>query len=159
MSFRQNKCVDKRIFLSSPAPPVHMLLLGPFHHVRLFVTLWTAACQAPLSMGFSRQEYQSGLPFPAPGDLPDPGIDPSSPASPALQADSSLLRPDARKWNRALGCELAQRDGGQNRGQGWLLGGSWACCHSACCRILARYDSASIFLRPRQTLVPTRGWH
>ena len=45
---------------------------------------WTVACQAPLSMGFSRQEYWSGLPFPSPGDLPDPGIEPRSPA---LQAD------------------------------------------------------------------------
>ena len=49
------------------------------------VTPWTVACQATLSMGFSRQEYQSGLPFPSPGDLPDPGIEPTSPA---LQADS-----------------------------------------------------------------------
>ena len=43
-------------------------------HVRLFVTPWTLAYQAPPSMGFSRQEYWSGLPFPSPGDLPDPGI-------------------------------------------------------------------------------------
>ena len=49
-------------------------------HVRLFETLWTVAPQAPLSMGFSRQEYWSGLPFPSPGDLPDPGIEPRSPA-------------------------------------------------------------------------------
>ena len=49
-------------------------------HVQLFVTLWTVACQAPLSMGFSRQEYWNGLPFPSPGDLPDPGIEPMSPA-------------------------------------------------------------------------------
>ena len=42
---------------------------------------WTVACQAPLSMGFSRQEHWSGLPFPTPGDLPDPGIEPGSPAS------------------------------------------------------------------------------
>ena len=48
--------------------------------VRLFVTLWTVAYQAFPSMGFSRQEYQSGLSFPAPGDLPDPGIEPRSPA-------------------------------------------------------------------------------
>ena len=41
-------------------------------------TPWTVACQAPLSMGFSRQEYWSGLPFPSPGDLPDPGIEPWS---------------------------------------------------------------------------------
>ena len=44
-------------------------------HVRLFATPWSVAHQAPLSMGFSRQEYWSGLPFPSPGDLPDPGID------------------------------------------------------------------------------------
>ena len=48
-------------------------------------TPWTVACQAPLSMGFSRQEYWSGLPFPSPGHLPNPGIEPRSPA---LQADS-----------------------------------------------------------------------
>ena len=51
------------------------------------MTLWTVAHQAPLSMGVSRQEYWSGLPFPPPGDLPDPGIEPASPALPALQAD------------------------------------------------------------------------
>ena len=48
-------------------------------------TPWTVACQAPLSMRFSRQEYWSGLPFPSPRDLPDPGM---KPGSPALQADS-----------------------------------------------------------------------
>ena len=53
--------------------------------VRLFVTPWTIACQAPPSMGFSRQEYWSGLTFPSPGDLPDPGI---KPKPPALQANS-----------------------------------------------------------------------
>ena len=53
-------------------------------HVQLFVTLWTVAHQAPLSMGFSRQEYLSGLLFPPPGDLPDSGIEPTSPTSPAL---------------------------------------------------------------------------
>ena len=50
-----------------------------------FETPWTVACQAPLFMGFSRQEYWIGLPFPSPGDLPDPGIEPRSPA---LQVDS-----------------------------------------------------------------------
>ena len=49
------------------------------------VTPWTVACQTPPSMRFSRQEYWSGLPFPSPGGLPDPGIEPRSPA---LQADS-----------------------------------------------------------------------
>ena len=47
---------------------------------QLFATPWTVADQAPLSMGFPRQEYWSGLPFPSPGDLPDPGIEPTSPA-------------------------------------------------------------------------------
>ena len=48
--------------------------------IQLFATPWTVACQAPLSVGFSRQEYWSGLPFPSPGDLPNPGIEPRSPA-------------------------------------------------------------------------------
>ena len=54
------------------------------------MTPWTAAHQTPLSMGFPRQEYWSGLPFPTPGDLPDPGI---KSGSPALQADSLLSEP------------------------------------------------------------------
>ena len=53
-------------------------------HVQLFTTPWTVACQIPLFMGFSWQEYWSGLPFPSPGDLPKPGIQPASFASPAL---------------------------------------------------------------------------
>ena len=53
--------------------------------VQLFVTPWTIANQAPLSMGFSKEEYWSGLPFPSPGYLPDPGIEPRSPS---LQADA-----------------------------------------------------------------------
>ena len=53
--------------------------------VRLFATLWTVAYQAPPSLGFSKQEYWSGLPFPSPGDLPNPGIEPGSPV---LQADA-----------------------------------------------------------------------
>ena len=56
--------------------------------VQLFATPWTVAHQAPLSIGFSRQEYWSGLPFPSPEDIPDPGIELRSPA---LQADSLLL--------------------------------------------------------------------
>ena len=51
----------------------------PLSHVRLFATPWTVAYKAPLSMEFSRQEYWSGLPFPSPGDLSDPGIKPGSP--------------------------------------------------------------------------------
>ena len=62
--------------------------LSCFSRIQLFVTPWTAACQAPLSMGFSRQEYWNGLPFPPPGDLPDPGIER---VSPAWQVDSISL--------------------------------------------------------------------
>ena len=58
--------------------------------VRLFATPWTVAYQAPQSKEFSRQEYWSGLPFPSPGDLPYPGIEPGSPA---LQADALLSEP------------------------------------------------------------------
>ena len=53
-------------------------------HVRLFATLWTVARQDPLSMGFSKQKYWSGLPCPPPGELPNLGIEPTSPVSPAL---------------------------------------------------------------------------
>ena len=62
-----------------------LLLLSRFSRVQLLATPWTAANQAPLSMGFSRDEYWSRLLFPSPGDLPDPGIEPGSPA---LQADA-----------------------------------------------------------------------
>ena len=59
-------------------------VLSPFSRVGLFVTLGTVAGQAPLSIGFSRQQYWSGLPCPSPGDLPYPGIKPMSLMSPAL---------------------------------------------------------------------------
>ena len=59
-------------------------------HVQLFATTWTVAYQVPPSMGFPRQEHWSGLPFPSPGDLPNPGI---KPWCPALQADALLSEP------------------------------------------------------------------
>ena len=59
----------------SAAVPSSACMLSHFSRVRLFVTPWTVAHQAPLSMGFFRQEYWSGLPFPPPGGLPDPGIE------------------------------------------------------------------------------------
>ena len=65
---------------------MEVVLVQPLSHVRL-ATPWSVACQAPLFMGLSRQEFWSGLPFPSPGDLPNPGI---KPRSPALQADSLL---------------------------------------------------------------------
>ena len=71
-------------------------MLSHFNHVQLFVTLWTIALQAPLSMGFSKQEYRSRLPCPPPGDLPDLGIEPISPASPALQAYSLPTEPPGK---------------------------------------------------------------
>ena len=61
--------------------------------VQLFATPWTVAHQVPPSMGVSRQEYWSGLPFPSPGDLPDPGIEPRSPA---LQADTLTSEPPGK---------------------------------------------------------------
>ena len=59
--------------------------------VRLFATPWTVAYQASPYMGFSRQEYWSGLPFPSSGDLPNQGIEPMSPGAPALQVNPLLL--------------------------------------------------------------------
>ena len=84
-----NPCLLHRQTDSSPlshlaSPYIDMLLLGCFSRVLLCAILWTAARQAPLSMGFSRQEYWSGLPFPTPGNLPNPGMEPTSPVSPAL---------------------------------------------------------------------------
>ena len=68
-------------YFSYYGPDVHCVI----SRVQLFATPWTVAHQAPLFMGFSRQEYWSGLPFPSPGDLPDPGTEPRSLA---LRVDS-----------------------------------------------------------------------
>ena len=67
---------------------IKIYILSPFSPVQVFLMLWTIAHQVPLSMGFSQQEYWSGLPFPSPGDLLNLGI---KPASPAPQTDSLLL--------------------------------------------------------------------
>ena len=73
-----------------------------FSHVQLFVTPWTVVCQTSLSMGFSRQEYWSELPFSPPGDLPDPGTEPASPPFPALTCclftTEPLGKPYLRMW-------------------------------------------------------------
>ena len=63
---------------------MYMLVVQSLSHVHLFVTAWTVAHQALMSMGFHRQEYWSGLPFPTPKDLPDPGTESASLTSPAL---------------------------------------------------------------------------
>ena len=68
-----------------------------FSRVRLFATSWTVARQASLFMRFSRQEYWIGLPFPSPGDLPNPGIEPTSPA---LQADALTSEPPGKPSQR-----------------------------------------------------------
>ena len=72
------------------APLQQMAVCAKLSHVQLRVTAWTVALQAPLSTRFSRQEYWNGLPCPSPGDLPNPGTEPSSPA---LQADSLMSEP------------------------------------------------------------------
>ena len=69
---------------------MHTCVLSRFSCVLLFVIQWTVAVQAPLSKGFSRQEYWSGLPGPSPDDLPSSGIEPESLVSSALQTDSLL---------------------------------------------------------------------
>ena len=74
----KKKCIDLPLHLKLRAP--HLVLSW----VRLFLTSWTISHQAPLSLGFSRQEHKSGLPFPFLGDLPDPGIESASLASSAL---------------------------------------------------------------------------
>ena len=71
----------------------YVLKVKSLSHIQLFVTPWTVAYQAPLSMGLSRQEYWSGLPFPSPGNLPNPGIEPRSPA---LRADALLSEPPGK---------------------------------------------------------------
>ena len=74
-----------------------MCMPSRFSRVQLCVTLWTATCQAPLSLGFSRPEYWSGLPYPPPGDLPHPGIKPVSLTSNLHWQVGSLLLAPPRK--------------------------------------------------------------
>ena len=76
-------------------------VLSCFSHVPLCVTLWTAVCQAPLSLGFSRQEYRSELPCPPPGDLPNPEIKPTS----ALAGRFFTM---SATWEACLESEVAQ---------------------------------------------------
>ena len=93
------------LFILDPCPP------GVIHTGKCvcclvmsdFVTSRTVSCQAPLSVEFSRQEHWSGLPFPSPGDLPNPGI---KPRSPALQADSLPMEPPGEPPSSPLACTL-----------------------------------------------------
>ena len=84
-------CAQNLIYFKCVFSSVRACVLSRFSRVRLFETVWTVTYQAPPSMGLSRQEYWSEFPYPPLGDLPDPGIQPASPVSPALQAESLLL--------------------------------------------------------------------
>ena len=84
---------------------MYACMLSRFSCVQLIATLWTVALQAPLSMGFPRQEYWSGLSFPPPGDLPNPGIEPASLTPPALAAGfftTSATTREAHHFNSHL---------------------------------------------------------
>ena len=72
---------------------MYACMLSRFSHVQLFGFLWTISHQTPLPMGFSKQEYWSGLPLASPGNLPDPGIEPRSPS---LQADALTSEPPGK---------------------------------------------------------------
>ena len=81
---------------------VRVCMPSCFSQVRLSVTLWTVACQAPLSVGFSRQEYWSGVPFPLSGDLPNPGIKSISLESPALVGGFFTTEPPGKPFPLTL---------------------------------------------------------
>ena len=82
-----------RAWTKKSSPALDHVKVKLLSRVHLFATPWTVAYQAPLSMGFSRQEYWSGLPFPSPGDLPNPGI---KPRAPALQRDALPSEPPGK---------------------------------------------------------------
>ena len=114
--FIYDKCQHKNHATSSPLSHISgtssilrsvcvcVCALSRLSRIRLFVTPWTVARQAPLSMGCSRQKYWSGLPFPSAGDLPDPGIKPTSLASLALVGGFSTTSTtwEAPFWDEAL---------------------------------------------------------
>ena len=98
--------------------------MNSLSRVRLFVTPWNVAHQAPPSMGFSRQEYWSGLPFPSPGHLPHPGTETRSPA---LQADALLSEPPGKTFQEKSVNEICSPlDGGNMRS----VKGMW--CRGEC---------------------------
>ena len=86
-----------------PTSCTRAYVLSHFSRVLLFSTLWTVAHQTPLSVGFSRQEYWHGLPCPPPGDLPNPGIKPASPRSPALAGG---FFPTNATWEATTSCMM-----------------------------------------------------
>ena len=92
-----------------------------FSHVWFFVIPWIVAHQAPLSMEFSRQEYWSGLPFPSPGDLPNPGIEPGSLT---LQAVSLLSEPPGKPSHTLMCTQISQ--GSCYNTQFWFSSSGWS---------------------------------
>ena len=100
----------------SPHPTLNCVHAKSFSRVRLFATPWTVARLAPLSMGFSRQEYWCGLPCPPPGDLPDPGIEPKSPT---LQADSIPSEPPGKSKNTEVDCHAFLQGIFLTQGSNW----------------------------------------
>ena len=100
--FLHKRCVEVSCpLLATMKVKVKVKLLS---RVQLFVTPWTISYQAPLSMGFSRQECWSGLPLPSPGDLPDPGIEPRSPT---LQVDALPSEPPGRSPGHYTSCQFS----------------------------------------------------
>ena len=128
--------------------------LSCFSHVWLFANLWTIVCQAPLSMGSSRQEYWTGLPFPPPEDLPDPGIKLTFHAclvSPALAGEFFTTSPPGKppflwSWPNSLLCQVATGLTGD-----WLgFRGSWnyTKCFSYWKRCAQFFTSFKIYCLP-----------
>ena len=114
----------------------------PLRCVRVFATPWTLAHQAPLSMGFSRQEYWSGLPFPSPGDLPIPGI---YPRSPTLQADSLPSEPPGKASKVQRMAELCWgHEKGRWRKPGTQGSGALPSSHPVRSHIPSSYESCCL---------------
>ena len=117
-SIASSTWVTELIFHYSSCPLARRKWKWSLSHVPLFVTPWTVAYQAPPSMGFPRQEYWSGLPFPSPGDLPDPGMEPGSPT---LWADTLPSEPPGKPTARSGEMQSQMRYSD--------TGGLWCVCH------------------------------
>ena len=102
---------------------VHACILSHFSSVWILVIPWTVAFQVPLSMGFSRQEYWSGLPCPPPGDLPNPGIEPMSLISLALAGKFFTIEPQGKSTIYTYHCGSAGKESVCNEGDLGLIPG------------------------------------
>ena len=127
-------------------------MLNLFSHIWLFVAPWTVACQAPLSMEFSRQEYWNRLPFLPPGDLPHPWFEPMSPESPALAGGFFTTN---GSWEALLGCieVLLLWTSGQ-----WevIQDGFWPCLCSAVLKAFPMTEFGSLSLEHLGLIM---AWH